>query len=164
MASEDFHFLRLIPYAIGAVMLLFLCGVLSYALNLGGFFVDTQVNNRFVQPLQRSRLDNDAAYRRGIEAQARGLVSRYQAGEARYQTDQRNLADWLKANPDNWSLMQTEEYNNLKAQVDGDLASITQDATDYNNLVSNPDNAGLFQFDPDLPQQLDPTVPTPAGS
>lgn len=135
--------------------------IVLYALGTFGFLFDTQVNNKLVQPAVRSRLDNDADYRRGIETQAKGLVAAYQQAIARLPQDTKSLADWQKANPGpNWTLVQQEEYANLQAQVQGDQNSITKNATDYNALVSNPDNGGLFTFDPNLPPSLDPTIPT----
>lgn len=150
----------ILPVA-GIVTLLIV--LVLYAFGVFGFLFDTQVNNKFIQPAQRSRLDNDADYRRGVETQARGLLAAYQQATARLPQDTKALADWQKANPGpNWTLVQQEEYANLQAQVQGDQNGITRSATDYNALVSNPDNQGLLQFDPDLPASLDASVPTPA--
>lgn len=133
--------------------------VILYAFGVFGFLFDTQVNNKVIQPAVRSRLDNDADYRRGIEKQARDLVSGYQTAKARLPQDQKQLDDWQKTNPGpNYTLIQQEQYNNLEAQLQGDINAVTHDATDYNNLVANPDNGGLFTFDPDLPPTLDPSV------
>lgn len=152
--SEDLTIWKLVTLCgMGLAVLVAVIAVM-WALSIGFFTVDTKVNNKIIQPQIRSRLDADANYRRGVEAQAEGDVQLFEVSSKKAGTDYDLLKSFISHTEPPYTFTQQQTYDNLVAALQGDYGAINRTVADYNALVMNPDNAGLTTFDPNLPPSL----------
>lgn len=155
MDRDEFEFLG---FGCGALAVI---GVVLAVVVLGGFLVNSYLNQHVYQPIQRQNLNHDADWLRGKTDEITSLYHDFQAAQTAEAADVVQIHQYVKdhGNPVNWQAWdpRSQVYQQMMQKYQGDYQAEVTDAQEYNADRDNPDLKTVWD-QPELasfPQTLD---------
>ena len=155
MDRDEFEFLGFGCGALGVIV------AVLVVLGLGGFLLNSYLNQHVYQPVQRQNLNHDADWLRSKTEEVTNLWHDFQNAQTAETADVTQIHQYVKAHgdPATWQAWdpRAQAYQQMMLKYNGDYQAEVTDAQQYNADRDNPDYKTVWD-QPELapfPQTLD---------
>lgn len=144
----------------GGCLALIIGLALVLLLGLGFFYVDSQLNQHVVQPVQRQNLNHDADWQRAQTMKLNNAYTGFQQAQQQLKSDELAVTRFEAAhgNPKDYDFVTQQQFVQVEQDVTNDQNAELHYAQVYNEIATNPDERP-DPFPTGLPDSLSVATP-----